>query len=1134
MLAIQQDRHYHGIVAPLFSIHTQLSSGIGEYLDLIPLIDWCQEVGLDIIQLLPLNDTGPVISPYSPLSAFALNPIHISLGHMVRSESLQPLRKLNEEELIPYEKVLKYKEQVLRKCFGEDFGKISKGEDFKNFVKGNSWLLDYARFKILKERYQWISWKEWPKNHLSDIPQAEIDYHTYVQFICFSQLISVKKYAESKNVLLKGDIPFLITLESADVWKHPEMFLTNLSAGAPPDQYNAEGQNWSAPIYNWDEKFDEILDWWRVRLKVSEHFYHLYRLDHVVGLFRVWAIPDGSPANEGYFIPKDKAKWIPQGKRILEDFLKVTTMKPIAEDLGVVPDEAREVLLQLGIPGTKVMRWEKDPIEKYPSVSMTTVSTHDTETLSGWLNGEASCDVLRNILFESHHSASKYHINLLHEYFPLIQNFSRKSFHDERINVPGKVLPTNWRYRFRPSVEEIKANKDLETIIKNLVADFRIALGSPKPLGVTLIEGGVNFSFYSHESYEVKLSLHHFSDLSLIKEITLDPKQNRTGNVWHVAVYGLPEKTCYVYRLSNDPENRILDPYAKAVHTPITWGTSDDFYEPFGLVTDRNEFNWEGDKPLEIPRKDLVIYEMHVRGFTQDPSSKVNNKGRFLGIIEKIPYLKDLGVNAIKLLPIQEFNECEYKKYNPLTQERLFNFWGYSTVNFFAPMNRYASKDDFFCAVMEFKTLVKEMHRHGIEVILDIVFNHTAEGFDVGPVYSFLGIDSEVYYMFNKNNESLNYSGCGNTLNCNHPIVRRLILTCLEYWVSEMHVDGFRFDLAAVFERGVYGEPLENSPLIEEISDYPILAKTKLIAEPWDMGGLYKLGSFFNHDKRWSEWNDKYRDTVRRFIRGDRGEKKEFATRICGSQDVFGSSMTPSSSINFVTAHDGFTLRDLVSYDTKHNIGNSENNRDGLQNNYSWNCGLDGETSDPAILKLRERQMRNFHLALMVSQGVPMLMMGNEYGHTRLGNNNAWCQDNALNWFLWDKIEENPDFFRFYRGLIRFRNEHAVLHLDRFLTAKDIDWHGIMPLQPKWEDDSPVIAFSLYDSGYCLYIAFNATHEDIILSLPEGSWRLIANTGNSSPNDFFEEDKAPIINSATISLISHSSIILKKFYKILE
>lgn len=1114
MSLAQQNKNYHGIAAPLFSLHTQSSSGIGEYLDLIPLIDWCQKVGLNIIQLLPLNDTGPIISPYSPLSAFALNPIYLSMSPIAPEDSLKPLQELTQEEQIPYEKILELKEKILRDSFKKNFLAVSKKPDFQKFFIHNFWLYNYARFKILKERYHWKPWKDWPEKE-DEIDPLDIEYHTYVQYLCFSQMEAVKKYADEKGVMIKGDIPFLITLESADAWEHPDYFLLDLSAGAPPDQYNEEGQNWSAPIYNWDEKFDDILDWWRIRLQVASNFYHLYRLDHVVGLFRVWAIPEGSLPVLGYYIPEDEQKWIVQGRKILEAFLKTTSMKPIAEDLGIVPDEVREVLKELGIPGTKVMRWEKDPVYQYPSSSMTTVSTHDTETLLDWLQGEASYDVIRKILFKSHHSSSQYHINLLHEYFSLIPNFSRKN---ERINIPGKVLDTNWRYRFRPSIEEIKINNDLEKVIRSFVVEYKNYSGSPQPLGASSIDGAVNFAFYSHDTTEVVLELFNFEDHTPLAVIYLDPKQNRTGNVWHVAVQDLPETVYYAYRMKQSPDNLILDPYAKGVNTSSEWGSGDKKYQPLGLVPSRSCFNWEGDKPLDLPMKDLVIYELHVRGFTEDISSDVVSRGNFLGVVEKIPYLKKLGVNAVKLMPVQEFNECEYKAHNPTTEERLYNFWGYSTVNFFSTMNRYGT-------INEFKMMVKALHKQGIEVILDIVFNHTGEGFN--DIYSFLGIDPNVYYMLNKNSEMLNYSGCGNTLNCNHPIVRRLILTCLEYWVSEMHVDGFRFDLASIFSRGSQGELLEESPLLDEISEYPILAKTKLIAEPWDMGGLYQLGTFYKHDKRWSEWNDKYRDSIRRFLKGDSNVKREFATRLCGSQDIYGDSLTPCSSINFITAHDGFTLRDLVSYDYKHNMGNGENDRDGNPANMSWNCGVEGETTDRNILYLRERQMRNFHLALMISQGVPMLTMGNEYGHTRYGNNNSWCQDNRLNWFLWDELKNETGFFRFYQGLLSFRNNHSVLRLGRFLTDEDIDWHGKEPFEPNWDDGEPFLAFSLD----VLYVAFNATDNNITITLPqppEGSnWHLIVNTANTSPNDFYEETNAPILTENTFEMISHSAILLK-------
>lgn len=569
-------------------------------------------------------------------------------------------------------------------------------------------------------------------------------------------------------------------------------------------------------------------------------------------------------------------------------------------------------------------------------------------------------------------------------------------------------------------------------------------------------------------------------------------------------------------------ENLLLDPHAKALSTPSTWGILNEPYQPLGLALPQDSFNWEDDRPLNIPSNELVIYEMHVRGFTQDKSSKVQNPGTFLGMIEKIPYLVDLGINAVKLLPIFEFNECEYRRFNPYTGERLFNFWGYSTVSYFTPMQRYGTIDDF-------KRLVKALHKNGIEVILDVVFNHTAEGNGDGPILSFKGIDLPVYYILDSHHQFANYTGCGNTVNCNHAVVREFIRTSLQYWVTEMHVDGFRFDLAGVMMRGLKGEVLNYQPIIEELSEDPLLASTKLIAEPWDCSGLYELGNFYPGKRRWSEWNDKYRDSVRRFIKGDRGEKRQFAERICGSQDIFEGKGTPACSVNFVTAHDGFTLKDLVSYNQKNNSANGEDNRDGNPNNVSWNCGKEGDTDDLKILALRERQMKNFHLTLMISQGIPMLMMGNEYGHSRFANNNTWCQDNTLNWFLWEELEKNRSLYDYFKGLIHFRKNHPIFKLDRFLTKEDIEWHSVNPSDPDWEGDTQFIAFTLKNGEEQIYAAFNMHHNPIDATLPNPpqgkKWHIIANTSAIPPQDFFQEENSPQVDGDTFLFNEHSSVL---------
>ena len=512
--------------------------------------------------------------------------------------------------------------------------------------------------------------------------------------------------------------------------------------------------------------------------------------------------------------------------------------------------------------------------------------------------------------------------------------------------------------------------------------------------------------------------------------------------------------------------------------------TDNPSYRPRGLISFQSTFDWKGDRSPQIPLRDLIIYEMHVRGFTISPSSGVRHPGTFLGIIEKIPHLLDLGVNAIELMPLQEFNENENTNINPLTHQQLCNYWGYSTVNFFAPMTRYATKTAPGASIEEFKTMVRELHKNGIEVILDVVFNHTAEGNEKGPILSFKGFENPVYYLLNHDFTYSNYTGCGNTVNCNHPVVWEFIVKCLRYWVLEMHVDGFRFDLASTLTRGRQGQPLPTPPLIESLTDDPVLSKVKLIAEPWDLE-VYQVGQFYSHVKRWSEWNGKYRDCIRQFIKGNAGIKGEFITRLCGSEDLY-YNRTPLASINFITVHDGFTLRDLVSYNEKHNESNGEDNRDGLTDNDSWNCGIEGPTDDDKILALRNRQMRNYHFTLMISQGVPLLLMGDEYGHTKNGNNNTWCHDNELNWFLWDKLKENGDFYRFYKEMILFRKENPLLKREQFLSPKDAQWHGIEPFKPDWSAHTQFIAFTLLDSdkGNDLYIAFNAQEKGVSVHFP--------------------------------------------------
>lgn len=667
--------------------------------------------------------------------------------------------------------------------------------------------------------------------------------------------------------------------------------------------------------------------------------------------------------------------------------------------------------------------------------------------------------------------------------------------------------------------------------------------GSPMPLGATPTPEGVNFALFSQHGTNVTLCLFG-QDGKLQEEFSLDPKINKTGFIWHVFLQNLRPPGFYAYKIDGpkegdlafrfDPNLYLLDPYAKEVSTTNQWGGTRGArkeYRPLGGVLANQPFDWQGVESPRLPIGKMLIYEMHVRGFTQHPSSGVSKPGTFLGVIEKIPYLKELGITAVELLPVFEFNENEVINVNPNTKKKLHQYWGYSTINFFSPMNRYATESRIGAATNEFKTLVRELHRNGIEVILDVVFNHTGEGNEQGPILSFKGIDNPVYYICEPNKAYANYTGCGNTFNCNHPVAQNLILDSLRYWVLEMHVDGFRFDLASIFMRGRQGQPLELSPIVEAISQDPLLANIKLIAEPWDPGGLYHVGGFYPQEARWQEWNGKYRDIVRKFIKGTPGTKGEFSTRICGSQDFY-HNRRPSSSINFVVVHDGFSLYDLVAYNDKHNEDNGEQNRDGTNENESWNCGYEGETDDKGVNALRQKQMRNFHFAQLISLGVPMVQMGDEYAHTKRGNNNTWCQDNDLSWFRWDRLKENEGFRRFFTLMNKFRLENPLLQRDIFLGDQDVVFHGIEPLAPDWSPENMFIAYTL-NGDTPLYIAFNAKAATQIIEFPdppEGkNWHLIVNTGMPSPKDIVEEKDALPLPTNLIKMQGYSALLLKAY-----
>lgn len=614
--------------------------------------------------------------------------------------------------------------------------------------------------------------------------------------------------------------------------------------------------------------------------------------------------------------------------------------------------------------------------------------------------------------------------------------------------------------------------------------------GFPLPLGTTITPDGVNFSIFSRHAEQVSLLLFQPGTGPKYAEIKLNPEINRTGDVWHILVCDMDTSLRYGYRMLGPCETErsghffqkdaiLFDPYAKALTGGTHWG---EWYTRPGRKTAESRFlrrccivddhfDWEGDRPLNIPLQESIIYELHVRGFTCHPSSQVDHPGTYEGLVRKIPYLKKLGITAVELMPVTEFYENENTRHDPITGKRLKNFWGYSPLAFFAPKASYAVNGVNGNQVREFKEMVKALHKAGIEVILDIVFNHTAEGGMDGPTYSFRGLDNTIYYLLGPEKEYLNFSGCGNTLNCNHPLVRNMIMDCLRYWVIEMHVDGFRFDLASILGRDSKGEVLQNPPVVEQIAEDPVLATTKIIAEAWDAAGLYQVGSFSEH-ARWAEWNGRFRDDIRAFMCGHDGMVPALATRIAGSADLYQKGdLCPYNSINFVTSHDGFTLYDLVSYNEKHNFRNGEENRDGDNHNISWNSGVEGDTADDDVIRLRFRRMKTMAVLLFLSQGTPMFVAGDEFGRRQRGNNNAYCQDNEISWVDWQLAEQNSGLFRFFRLLISLRKENIVFGREDFFSEPDrsgtpeILWQSHQPGKQDWSDDCKSLAFLLKGGG---------------------------------------------------------------------
>ncbi len=672
-----------------------------------------------------------------------------------------------------------------------------------------------------------------------------------------------------------------------------------------------------------------------------------------------------------------------------------------------------------------------------------------------------------------------------------------------------------------------------------------VRVGVPLPLGPYARGEGVNFAFFSRHASRVRLELFdHPEDAAPAWVIDLDPTRNRTGDVWHVWIKGIRPGQLYAYRVDGPYQptdgqrfnfNKLLiDPFATAISRLPSWefGPARG-YDPSGTDGDsvlsmvdnagampkcvftQEHFHWHEDRPPRHPWSKTVIYETHVRGFTIHPSSGVKHPGTYRGLMEKIPYLKDLGVTAVELMPVQEFNEHQVTGTNPQTGQQLKNYWGYDPVAFFAPKASYSSSGGAGQQKLEFKEMVRAFHGAGIEVILDVVFNHTAEGNEKGPTLCFRGIDNTIFYMLGDDKRYYkDYTGTGNTVNANHPVVRSHILTALRFWVVEMHVDGFRFDLAAVLGRSPSGNLLPNPPLLEQIAEDPVLRDVRIIAEAWDAAGAYEVGSF--SECRWAEWNGRYRDDVRRFWRGDDGMLGSFVSRICGSADIYAQSgKGPESSINFVTSHDGFTLNDLVSYRFKHNEANGENNHDGTNGNFSENYGIEGATTDAGIETLRKVQIKNFLLTLFVSRGVPMLQGGDEFRRTQGGNNNAYCQDNETSWLDWSRMEQHRDIHRFTRGMIVFRQAHPVLSREQFYSDAEIHWFSPQGGLPKWADpkEKQFACLIREDENRALYLMFNAGADTVdfrLPPLPPGTrWHLAVDTSCEAPHDLFNAGEEP-------------------------
>jgi glycogen operon protein len=691
---------------------------------------------------------------------------------------------------------------------------------------------------------------------------------------------------------------------------------------------------------------------------------------------------------------------------------------------------------------------------------------------------------------------------------------------------------------------------DVTTVVKE---SSPATVGTSSPLGATVHPDGVNFSVFSRDASRIELLFFDGKDDDRPSRlIQIASETNRTYHYWHVFVPGAKTGQIYAYRVHGpfdpnsglrfDPTKVLLDPYGRGVVVPTNYSREaarrpgDNLPSAMkSIVVDPNTYEWNGDAPLRTSPTRTIVYEMHVRGFTRNPNSGVpdNLRGTYAGLIAKIPYLRDLGITAVELLPTFQFDPWD-------CPPGVVNYWGYQPVSFFAPHRAYSSRQDAQGPTDEFRDMVKALHRAGIEIILDVVFNHTSEGSDDGPTLCFRGFDNDAYYILQQDRSRYaDYSGCGNTLNANHPIVRRMILDSLRYWVSEMHVDGFRFDLASILSRDTSGQAMTAPPVLWDIESDPVLAGTKLIAEAWDAAGLYQVGSFIGDS--WMEWNGRFRDDFRSFFRGECGTVSRAADRLIGSPEIYRHKQREAEqSVNFITCHDGFTLNDLVSYDRKHNEANNDNNRDGADDNRSWNSGVEGESTDPVIEKLRNRQVKNFFTVTLLSLGMPMILMGDEVRRTQFGNNNNYCHDDETNWFDWSLLQKHADLHRFVKLLIDRRvlrtkeAERQRKSLDRLIREAQKAWHGVQAFKPDWGDCSHSLAFEadIKADHLKFYLMMNAFWEPLQFELPplEGNdgdaWRRWIDTSLDSPQDIVDWRNAPLHPGRSYSTEARSVVVL--------